>query len=141
MKYSFYFTDFNHSALEKNAMHFKSINIEHCRGTIPKELEFILNEFIEHQKNTPNYVYDELKSSLDLKHNNKAYPITISDKNLLLDIESIKINLEKVLNIKIEKIYFFNLIIFKYYQRHSKEILERELMFWSNNFTIKERGD
>ena len=134
MKHSFYFTDFNHSALERNAAHFKSIDIEHDRATIAKELEFILNDFVEMYKNNSNYLYNDLINSLELNHNKKPYPIIINNEKILLNIELFRKELEKSSNIKIEKIYFINLIIMKYYKTHSKEIIKRELDFWNSNF-------
>lgn len=136
MKHTFYFTNFNHLALDRDTLYYKSKDIEGERATIAKNVEYIIKKILEEYKSNSTYLNYALNKSLELKHNNKPYPIEIDD-NLLKDIEIVKKDLEQKLNLNIDKIYFINLIIFTYFQMHKNEIIMRELEFWNQDYFLK----
>lgn len=148
-KVSIYFNSFVKSALERETLYYKSLIIDGPRSTINKNIEYILDQFVEKytnnipgieeliylalNKNMSEISKEDFKKQYD--HDLSAYPI-VMEEDVINKVEELRNKINNELGIKFNKIYFFNFIILNYYMENKSDILKRELEFWNQNYFI-----
>lgn len=142
-KVSIYFNTFVKSALERETLYYKNLDIDGPRATIFKNIEFILRDFINtYQDNiseVSKLIYLSINKNIE-ENKLSAYPVLL-EEDLLEKVEEIRLNINEKIGIKINKINFFNFILLSYYIQKREEILKRELEFWNQDYFKKGKQD
>lgn len=147
---SIYFNNFVKSALERENLYFRSLNVEGERAAMNKNVEFILKKFIKKYKNNLVGIEELITSSLNsnlsdigrtelnnkIEHKETPYPISMDIKTID-ELEELRNDINIELGVKFNKIFFFNFIMLNYYISNKENILKKELEFWNQDYLKK----